>query len=437
MASDSANTSPLTPAQSAYQRRVKLNNEWHARPVAQLQTPLRCSHQVFLRRGEASASEGLMADFCHSLGQPGPSKNSRYHLAQLGSTLVKWEAHTEADSVTCLVPGSGHPLFGETAAQLAPSELLSMFGDDLVCGVHFEVMQQPWESVDPEQIRGALGSDAIYCSWIGQSKASLWSSFRLDKDGFTRLVLIDHGLPDHAAGRVLQRLLEIETYRLLMMIALPYARETMGKINSIEARLSPLTEQLAKDSGPVDHQALLIELSQMAAEVEHLATTHSYRFAAARAYYQIVEQRVEELREEKIPGQPRYSTFLFKTLQPAKRTCDAADRRIEELAERIARATQLLNSIVAMRQAQQSHQMMESTNRNTETQIGLQKAVEGFSIFVISYYALGLLNYVLTAAYASGLPIEPKAVTGWSAPLVLIGVWMSTRWVRKRFESED
>lgn len=54
----------------------------------------------------------------------GSGEGSRYHLAQMGSALIKWEGHTEADSMTCLVPGNGSPLFGEAASQFAPSELI-------------------------------------------------------------------------------------------------------------------------------------------------------------------------------------------------------------------------------------------------------------------------------------------------------------------------
>jgi uncharacterized membrane-anchored protein len=423
-----------TSGDSAHQQRIRLCNEWHARPVAHVQSPLRCSHQVFLRRDNASTSERAFAGVCENYNKPAPSLGSRYHLVQIGTATVKWEAHTEADSVTCLVPGNSQTLFSQTAADIAPAELTRCFGNELLCAVHIEVLKQPRDAVDPEQLRGILGANDLYGGAVADGKASLWSSYHLDKTGYSRLVLIDHDLPETSVGRVLQRVLEVETYRMLTMYALPIARATMSAINRIEDQLQPLTEQLAKGAEQVDHADLLLKLSGMAAEIEHLAAANSYRFAAARAYYQIVEQRVQELREEKMPGQPRYSTFLFKTLQPAMRTCDAANQRIEELAQRISRAINLLNAVVTMLQSRQSHNMLESTNRNTKTQIGLQKAVEGFSLFVITYYALGLLNYVLTAAYASGVPVEPKVVTGWLAPVVLVAVWFSTRWARKKVE---
>jgi hypothetical protein len=34
-------------------RRAKLSNEWHARPTAQMQTPFRCTHEVFVGMARA------------------------------------------------------------------------------------------------------------------------------------------------------------------------------------------------------------------------------------------------------------------------------------------------------------------------------------------------------------------------------------------------
>ena len=426
-----ATTAPAVEKPSPLAVRAKLNSEWHARPVAIMEAPYRCSHQVFHRDMPVSTVRNNFVDLCATYGQMTPNSDSRYHLAQIGSALVKWEGHTEADSVTCLVPGNGSPPFSEIASQLAPAELQTIFGGSLICGVKVEVLKQPVDAIDRDTIRSLLGADNLYGGPVADGKASLWSSFSLDAEGYTRIVLIDHELPTSATGRLLQRILESESYRMQAMTALPLARQTMSTLSTLEARLGPLMAALAKADKDIDHEALLTQLSIMAARIEHLAATSSYRFAAARAYSRIVEQRLRELREERVITQPRYSVFLLRSLQPAMRTCEAAERRIDELAQRIARAITLLNSMVTMTQTRQSHQMMEEMSRNAAIQVRLQQAVEGFSIFVISYYALGLFNYMLEAAQASGLSLEPRLITGVAAPGVLLSVWLISRWVRK------
>ena len=57
----------------------------------------------------------------------------------------------------------------------------------------------------------------------------------------------------------------------------------------------------------------------------------------------------------------------------------------------------------------------------------------GFSTFVISYYAMGLLEIMLEAGIAAKLlEVNPKIVLGVAAPIVFFSVWALTRWTRKR-----
>ena len=110
--------------------------------------PFRCTHQVIKRTGRATDSREAFTQLCARHSQPGPSEDSRYHLAQLGTALIKWEGHTEADSITCLVPGNGSPLFSESANQFAPNEVGTVFSDELVCGVNVEVLKQATDDLD-------------------------------------------------------------------------------------------------------------------------------------------------------------------------------------------------------------------------------------------------------------------------------------------------
>jgi len=378
-----------------------------------------------------------LAELCAQYGQATPHEGSRQHLVQLSSALIKWEGHTEADSVTALVPGNATPLFSEPAATFSPKDLVNAFSGDILCGVQVEFLKQSAEEMDMDAIRAALGSNDIYGGPIADGNAAIWSSFRLDSDGYSRIILVDHSLPESAVGRYLQRVIESESYRLQAMGALPLARQTMTELTAIEDALEPLMNQLSEAGESTNHEHLLTQLSLMAAKIEHLATASSYRFAAARAYSGIVEQRLMELREERTLAQPRYSVFLQRSLQPAMRTCEAAERRIDELAQRISRALTLLNSMVDMIQTRQTNTMIEAMSRNAAIQVRLQQAVEGFSTFVISYYALGIMSYILAGLKAGGmLTVEPKLIVGAAAPVVLLGVWALSRWIRRKLTGD-
>jgi uncharacterized membrane-anchored protein len=419
----------------ALNRRAKLNSEWHARPTARLQAPLRCSHQVYRRPAHADTRTAF-AQLCTDLGQPAPASDSRHHVVQLASAIVKWEGHTEADSVTCLMAGNGRPLFSEPAHTGAPANLEGLFGKDLYCGVKVEVITGEVNTPQSSEIRDILGSDSILGGQVADGGASLWTTLQLDPDGHTRILVINHHLPEVPLSELLQRILEVESYRLQAIAALPLAREMMFGLSQLERDIEPMMLALTQSDQHAEYPELLTKLSNMAAKIEHLAADSSYRFAAARAYSQIVEQRLTDLREDLSVTQSRYSVFVLKSLLPAMRTCEAAERRIDELAKRVSRAINLLNSMVDMIQTRQTHDMLETMNRNSQMQIRLQQAVEGFSIFVISYYAIGLAHYSLEALAQLGYGVDPTLITGIAAPVVLALVWLNVRWLRRKLSKE-
>jgi uncharacterized membrane-anchored protein len=58
-------------------------------------------------------------------------------------------------------------------------------------------------------------------------------------------------------------------------------------------------------------------MTRLAAEVESHISHSQFRFGAAEAYYKIVEQRIIDIREEKIQGIQTIDEFLTKRMQPS------------------------------------------------------------------------------------------------------------------------
>lgn len=417
--------------------RVALSNEWHARPLLAMPAPMRCSHLVRLR-GDSSlgARREEFAAFCRIQGQAAPGEGSRHHTVRVGNCLMKWEGHTEADAYTLLISGNGEPPFSVPALDFLDAQMAETLQSDLFLGIHLEVVPCPDTTPGDRQrrARSLLGNGEIYGGAFANGVGELWSSFRLDAHGFLRLLIMDTGLGEARLGRYLQRVLEVESYRMLAMLALPAARDVMGVLGELEPELDEVMAQLAHRDADPAQERLLERITRIAARVEHVAAVHAYRFAAARAYNGIVERRLSELGEAPRESAPRYTTFLLKTLQPAMRTCDAAERRTQELAQRVTRATQLLDSMVDMDQKKQNQAILERLAERANLQLRLQQSVEGFSIFAITYYAVGLLAYLLKSTKALGLGLNPDLLTGFSAPLILAVVWFSVHSVKRRLK---
>jgi len=422
------------PGQDLAQLRVALSNEWHARPLMVMPSPLRCSHLICLR-GPTSLGErrDIFAAFCRDQGQSEPNAQSRHHSIQVGNCLVKWEGHSEADAYTLLVPGNGEPPFSTPAIDFLDRGIRAELEAARFIGIHIEVLPDTGHPIEDRlaRVRSLLGASQVYGGSFSDGLGELWSSFRLDAQGYLRLVVTDFGLGEARLSRYLQRILEIEGYRLLAMMGLPPAREVMATLGSLELELDDVMAELSHHDADPAQERQLEHITRIAARVEHVAAVHAYRFAAARAYSGIVDRRLTELAEERNGATSRYTTFLTKTLQPAMRTCEAVERRTQELAQRITRATQLLDSMVDMDQKKQNKAILEGMAERASLQLRLQQSVEGFSIVAITYYAVGLLGYLFKSGKEFGLPLDPGLATGVSAPLVLAVVWLSVRRVKK------
>jgi uncharacterized membrane-anchored protein len=261
------------------------------------------------------------------------------------------------------------------------------------------------------------------------------TDFLLRDSGFERmLVIAPPGTSETRAGRVSQRLLELETYRLMALRGLPLAMALTPALSSTEQELAEITGQI--ESGGESDPALLARLATLAARVEQATANHAYRFSATEAYHAIVLQRIAELRETAVPGTQTVGEFMARRLSPAMATVAATAQRLSSLSERITRASALLRTRVDIATEAQNHELLAKLTRGQELQLRLQTTVEGLSIAAISYYVISLLLYGAKAAKAAGVPLNPEMLAGALVPLVLWGVWRTTKRIHEKLHAE-
>jgi uncharacterized membrane-anchored protein len=258
------------------------------------------------------------------------------------------------------------------------------------------------------------------------------TDFLTDDDGVVRILVLDRGLGAERAGALVQRLLELETYRTFALLGLPKAQELAPSINRIERRLSEVTEELRKTSALADNRRLLDELTALAAELEAGAAGSLYRFGASRAYDEIVHTRLRIIGERKVGGLPTWSSFLARRMAPAIRTCLTTEERQANLSRKLARTANLLRTRVDVELEQQNQELLKSMNARTRLQLRLQATVEGLSAAAISYYVVGLFGYVVKGAHDSGLPVDPTFATALFVPVAVVTIWWLVRRIRSR-----
>lgn len=379
--------------------RWSLNAELHARPFMMVEAPARLLHIALLEPGETGGSTGpeLLIEFCRCIGIVPPPLDHAHVTIDLGGDRLKWEQHTEFTTITLLQEGSfAHP-FDNSLLQAIPMRWWKLLQGRVIAAV--QVAIGVGDHPDPttglaEWGKGHFSGVPVAGSRVLGGGAHIWSDFRICPDGFSRFLVWDTALREQQAGRLVQRLLEIETYAMMALMALPMARKAVAEVSSAESRTARLTERmLGNPTGEVEH-GLLEELTGMAAGVEQMIAASNYRFNATRAYHAIVEARIAELREERIEGTPTVGEFMERRLAPAMQFCRSMAGQQADLSQRIMRATQLLRTRVDVALERQNRDLLDSMDRRAKLQLRLQETVEGLSVIAISYYLTALLGHL-------------------------------------------
>lgn len=437
-------TSRFLPQEDPLRR--ELHNEVHARPSARVRLPALIVYVAMLNAGVSREQE-----WAHLRLLPGHSDlglerlQGNFLRLRCDHFTVKWERHTEFTRYSIVQPLPAHADWGTEEPDLAAhvvvgTEWLRGLPGQTMAAIHLGMVQADMEQ--PDLIATAqswLGQGTVLASRMGNTTEGLPHScilthFQIGADGFERmLVLAPDGTTEARAGRISQRLLEMETYRLMALRGLPVAKNLSSVLSAAEAQLADITG-LLESKGETD-QALLDLLVSLAARIERATAEHGFRFSATRAYDSLVSQRLAELRERPISGTQTLGEFMQRRLSPAMATVQATEKRLASLAERVSRTSALLRTRVDIATEAQNQVLLEKLTKGQALQLRLQSTVEGLSIAAISYYVVSLLLYGAKALKAAGVPVQPEVLVGALVPLVLWGVWRTTQKIHKKLHS--
>lgn len=413
--------------------REALVEELHARPVPLVAAPVRVSHLATLcGSADEHADHRHLGRLAAGHGVEPPDPGSLCWYMSFPGFDLRWEKHTEFSTYTFVRPGLGATPFSDTALELLPEDWLREVPGQTLVAAHVTISDQPAPDPFGPELEASFDGQMIFGSRIVDDRATLWTSLRLHEDGFSRFLLYSRGLSDFQAGRTLQRVLEIETYRLMALLAFPEAKRIWPRVKAMDEALAELIDTLARAGSPEDEKQLLGEITRISQAIEHMRSDTNFRFSATRAYMAIVNRRLNDLREQKFPGRSTVSKFLERRLGPAIRTCESVESHLQDLSLRVARATETLRARIETSIEDQNRSLLESMNRRSHQQVRLQETVEGLSVAAISYYLIGLIRYGLEGLTGAGWRLHLDLVTGLLVVPVFVGVWGLVRWRRRR-----
>ena len=424
-------------------QRVALHNEIHARPPEAMSTPLAISHVVMVcDAAQREASRAHVVALLRDHHLPLPDAHTTHFRMDVGPFRLRWELHTEFVSWTFLrvLPSAsfadGEP---EPALEVVPQDWFAALPGQCLASLHLWAL--PKQEGAGGLVREVLHEDSLVASGVAGGAGEVYTDFAIHADGFSRMLLFvdplggpaDAGahMTPRRLGRLVQRLLEIETYRMAALLGLPAAREASSILGSAERELAELAESI-RTATRNDEPRLLDRLTRLAGQVEsNYAASHS-RFSASTAYFELVDKRIDDITESRLVGMQTIREFMDRRLSPARSTCDWVTRRQDALSQRVSRISNLLRTRVEIEQQQSSQALLVTMNQRQDLQLKLQSTVEGLSVAAITYYIVGLVSYLAKGAHSLGWPLSGETTAALAVPVVGFAVWWSLRKLHRK-----
>lgn len=426
--------------------RRALADEVHARPPAPVTVPAAVSCLALFEVDADTVFEHVAQLALRFTVEP--PVGGGHAIVELPDVRVKWERHGEFSSLTFVRPLRDPRPLAElvefpTALEALPADWLDALPGRTVAAADIVLLPAGDEGSAPrwEQVQRWFLRDAMAGSSVLDEAALVFTDFVLpENSGRTRWLVLDrHGMSRAQTARVVQRIIEIEIYRMTALLAFPLARAAFPELNRIEQRLAEITAATAALHGRGEPQQtqdeerrLLDELTRVASEVERSVAATSFRFSAGQAYWDIVQSRVREFREQRIGDLRTLGGFLSRRLAPAMNSCAAAARRQEELSARIERASALLRTRVDVAREEQNQQLLAAMERRGKIALRLQQTVEGLSVAALTYYLVGLVGYGVKPLKQVFTNLNTDWVVAASIPVLAFVVWRAVGRLRHK-----
>lgn len=389
--------------------RLEANRELHARPFPVLRAGCHLVHICV--RVSPTSRELVRAWIKEKLGDFPDDFRGHWEI-EANHSWVRIERHTEFVSITQTVSSGRDPwdVLDKTWIDNSPEDILVL--TDLRSGINLELPNH-YDAVS--DMRDGAVTAAVRFEPDENGLSAWWVSFADDPGG-------------ESAGRLLQMVLEIETYRTLAVMG-------MDGIRAAHPTLQRVANELPNgDSGDSDHSDMMRTLSILSdqeSELHEIWENLAWRIGANKAYHDLVFERLIQLRAHGRDESVGIRHFLKRRLTPAIATADTVMRRRSELADQIDDRAQLLRTQLQLNLQSQTRDLLASLDKSAVRQLRLQSAVEGLSTVAIAYYAVGLISPTIEPFVD---PQYKEWVKAGIAPVVIGIVWITMVRIRNRFK---
>ncbi|OUT78494.1 MAG: hypothetical protein CBB82_03335 [Betaproteobacteria bacterium TMED22] len=419
--------------------RRSLSDELHARAFDHFSGAGRFIRFVYFVEDNADLIVDYVNAFLENVGQAPIPRMSKFATFKLGHYSLDFEKHNEFISISfiqksnSLAVGLLPDAYDARSVDL-PLEWAQLSPGRVFHAIWLEVGGGPPEELNEQKIHQVMQARAVAANQFSDGAAQVYFAFDIDSAGFSRVALFNSNMVASRLGRAVQRIVELETYRLLALLGFATVKEHSAKLDSIAKHVGEITNELAEQIKQPESNVedMLSKLSAQAADLENIYSNASYRMAATKAYDSIVENRLDGLRVSRIEGFQGVKGFLNRRMLPAIDSCRAFSERLRRLSERISRAGDLLQTQTEMIIQRQNQDLLISMNSRAKTQLRLQQTVERLSIAAVTYYGVGLVGFAGASLPLVAWGLNLDVLKAISIPIIAGCVWLTIRQVKRR-----
>ena len=419
--------------------RQSLSEELHARAFYDFDGAGRFIRFVYLVGNDDSAVLNYVNDYLRSRALSPVQAAEKFYRIELDGFALRVERHTEFLTISFVEKGLkvqtgiSKDAFREESLPHMPFAWARNAPAALFHAIWVEVGGQPPTKLEQSDMLQVLDSRAVASNNFSDAAAQVHFAFDIDSAGYSRVVVFNKSIEAIRMGRIVQRIVEVETYRLLSLLGLATVKAYSTRLTDIEEVLNGLTNDLAKEIKKPDGQVqqLLTVLSSQAADVEDIYSRTSYRLSATKAYLGILTGRLERMQLTRLSGFQGVRGFLDRRMTPAMDSCTAFSERLASLSQRINRAGALLRTQTELVIQRQNRDLLQSMDQRAKHQLRLQQTVERLSIAAVTYYGVGLVGYIAVSLPIDQWGLSLSYIKAGAVPIIALAVWMAIRKVKE------
>ena len=193
-----------------------------------------------------------------------PPAAGKYFISKIGNLDFVWEQHTEVATYTFIAPGAGDGRFDMNIFGSVGLDCLRTLPTKVIRATQIALESPDASKKKLEQLQAVFKTEDLIVCDVAGGRTRIWSDFRLQEDGFGRLLVLDQGLRGYEPAQLIQRLQELGNYRNMALLGLPVAQTLTPEVTRLEQRLAELAASLAEPAAR--DEVLLEELGFLSAE---------------------------------------------------------------------------------------------------------------------------------------------------------------------------